>query len=106
MLEVELKSKDFENNVRLILNKKNNEKIYDEDLKSITSLKLNRNLYNDLILGDLSFFPNLESLSIDGVNLEDEDLQIINTLTKLKTLSISNSKLNFEQVKYIKPPLA
>lgn len=99
--EVSLKSKKFENYIRLILKKDKNEPITTNDLKQIKTLKLNSSILNDIIVGDLSFFTNLESLSLSNLNLSSSDLTIINSLSKLRTLSISNSYIDFSNVEHI-----
>lgn len=101
--EVSLKSKKFENYIRLILSKNKSEPITTKDLKQIKTLKLNKSIFDDIIIGDLSFFTNLESLSLSDLNLSSPDLEIINSLSGLRTLSITNSHIDFSKAEQINP---
>lgn len=99
--DVSLKSKKLENYIRLTLNKSKNDPITTEDLKQIKSLKLNKSILRDAIAGDLAFFTNLESLSLNGIDLSSTDLQIINRLSNVSTLSISNSTIDFSKIEQL-----
>jgi len=98
---VELKSKKLEAYIRLTLNKSADDPITVNDLNQIKNLKLNKSIFDDAIIGDLSFFTHLDSLSLSGIDLSQTGLEIINSLSKLRTLSITDSHINFNNVEHI-----
>lgn len=105
MFEVSLKSPKLKQYIQRILNKKTDEPITDDDLKSISSLKLNKEQLDDINIQDLIFFENLQSLSLSDINIGQKEVSILNKLQKIQTLSISNAKINLEQVQYLNTSL-
>jgi len=101
MFDIELKSNKLKNYITTILGKEQGQELTDEDLASISSLKLNKDVIQDLSLRDLTFFENLTSLSISGVNIGNSEINMISNLKKLQTLSISNAKIDLSENKYL-----
>ena len=99
-LEVELKSEGLKKNIRLLLGKDTEDAITENDLESIETLKLDKDILKDLQIGDLVFFKNLKSLSLSGIDIGDKEIDIINQLKNIKTLSITDSRLSLVNSKY------
>lgn len=101
---VELKNKELENKVRFLSNK---EDITLEDFLKIKSITLNPvtldNEYVPIEFDDLQYFRNLESLSISNTKIDEEELKYIYTLPELKRLSLYDCSLDtLKDINYLK----
>ena len=94
MLEIELKSNELKEYVYLELDKNPKEPIYDEDLNEITSLYLNKldliGEPTDTTIYDLIFFKNLKECTISNMNISDQELEVLNKLSKLESLQLND----------------
>ena len=77
---------------------KNIDHISENDLLSITSVPISGNSKN-IFFGDLFKFKNLVELNVDGVNLKNEDLNII---SRLKIKSLSLYRCSFESYEFLR----
>ena len=97
MIEIELTSNELREDVYLKLNKDRNTPIYDEDLNRIKSVNLNGldllDEPTDVTIYDLVFFKNLESCVIINKEISDKELEVLNNLTSLRSLQITNCML-------------
>lgn len=101
MPNIELKNEKLKKHIQMILEKQPNEPITDEDLKNISSLKLDKKILGDLSIDDLALFKNLQSLSLSGINIGEKEILILNQIQSIQTLSISNAKINPTKIKYL-----
>lgn len=101
MLEIELKSNELKEYVCLELDKNPKEPIYDEDLNKITSLSLDRldliEEPTDITIYDLVFFKNLKECTISNMDISNQELEVLNTLSKLESLQLNNCKFSNEK---------
>ena len=97
MIEIELRSNELREDVYLKLNKDRNTPLYDEDLGNIKSVSLNGLDFldepTDVTIYDLVFFRNLESCVIINKEISDKELEVLNSVTSLQSLQISNCVL-------------
>ena len=110
MIEIELTSNELREDVYLKLNKDRNAPIYDEDLDTIKSINLNGLDFldepTDVSIFDLVFFKKLESCAIINKEILDKELEVLNEVTSLRSLQITNCilpknkqlKLNLEYI--------
>ncbi len=101
MFEVKLKSTSLKKYLQTILGKQPNEPITDTDLKSVSTLKLDSAVLDDVSIEDLVFFDHLQFLSLSGINIGNKEVSILNRLKNVKTLSISNAKISLNQLQYL-----
>ena len=94
MIKVEIKSQELK---RIICNKLNidsNSIIYESELKNIKDIAINKsNIINqktDMNFSELIFLTNLESCIISNCEITHKDINILNTLTKLKIIQFTN----------------
>ena len=94
MLEIELKSNDLKEYIRLDLKKDKSEPIYDEDLNKITELDLDRyDLVDDLTditLEDIVFFNNLKKCYLTNFVFDDKNIKLLNKQKNLDFLQIND----------------
>ena len=94
MANVELKSQKLKEYVQRTLRIDSSKPITENDLNKITTLKLDKKIFQDLSIGDLVFFNKLSTLSLNNINVGNNEISILKRLTNIKTLSISNSTLS------------
>ena len=100
MYKVELGSKKLEQYVRRILGKSEEEDITDKDLESIETLRIDGKIFDDLVVGDLTFFKNVSNVSLNNIDIGDYEIDLINRIPNIKTLSISNANLDMHEASY------
>ena len=92
-----LKSKDLSEMVYSILYKAESEPLEQKDLDKIRSLSIQRTgisgKQTDIDAKEIGRFTNLEHLIINGFEIDDELLEIINRLEKLRTIQLSRSNI-------------
>ena len=103
MAQIELKSKSLKNYILRVLEengieKKEDELYTTEELESIKSLTLDRDILTDLEVGELVFFKSLTSLNLNRIDIDQKTVDILSSLKKLQTLSISNAVLSVEEL--------
>ena len=94
MIEVQIKSQDLKKILINKLKKYSEEIIYDEDLKKVKDIAINR--YNlalkntDINISELIFLTNLQSCIISNFEITDKDIMVLNNLKNLKTIQFTN----------------
>ena len=94
MKEVFFESVDFTRHIKDILEKDENDKIYDVDLEKINEVVLNtknlRGMILDVNVRDLLLLQNLKSCYIKNMQLTDNEIGVLNKLSNLKELQLHN----------------
>ena len=94
MLEIELKSEDLKEYLYLELKKSRNSPLYDEELNKVTELDLDRydliDEQTDITLEDLVFFNNLKKCYLGNFVLDDRNVKLLSTQSKLEFLQLND----------------
>ena len=100
MADIEFNSKKFGKHIRLLLEKKENEPITEEDLEKIRILRVDKNIYGDFSMRDLVLFKNLNNLSLSNIEFGDIEAKIIESISSIRILAINNSKVNLTEIRF------
>ena len=88
-----IKSKDFKEMIYLILRKPYTEPLFQKDLEKVRSITLQSSKLSDektdIILSEIALCENIEDLLICGFEIDEDFLDVINELSKLKVLQFS-----------------
>jgi len=90
-------SKDFEQYIRLKLNKKQEDSLINEDLDSVTEVSLNGHTLqegtNDYDFKDFMKLPNLRYLSFQNFVIDNYQTNIINRIKTIKAVQFTDCKI-------------
>ena len=96
-----LKSKDLSEMIYSILYKAESEPLEQKDLDRIKSLTIQKigisGKATDIDAREIGKFSNLEHIIINGFEIDDELLEIINRLERLRTIQFTKSRINTQK---------
>ena len=95
-----LKSNDLSEMVYSILYKAQSESLEQRDLDKIKSLTLQETKISgrptDIDTSEIKMFPNLEHIIFNGFDIDDNLMETINSLNKLRTIQFTKSRFKTE----------
>lgn len=103
MEKIKITNQKLKNYLEYELNKEQDEPIYIEELDNITQVTINgKSIDGDTIyktISDLKYFKNLKNCMIKDFQITDNEIEIINNLSRLEKLHFDNCKFENKYAK-------